>query len=84
MVEGVVFRDGVRTDERAAIDGVPSLAKQPGVFVWIDVEDPTEATLGELAGEFRLRPPVVEDARHRRQRPKVELFSDSTATWSIT
>jgi magnesium transporter len=76
MVEGVVFRDGVRTDERASIDGVPALAKQPGVFVWIDVEDPTEATLGALAGEFRLHPLVVEDARHRRQRPKVELFSD--------
>jgi magnesium transporter len=76
MVEGVVFRDGVRTDERVAIDGVPSLAKQPGVFVWIDVEDPTEGTLEALAGEFRLHPLVVEDARHRRQRPKVELFSD--------
>jgi hypothetical protein len=44
MVEGVVFRDGVRTDERVAIDGVPSLAKQAGVFIWIDVERPPSTT----------------------------------------
>jgi Mg2+ and Co2+ transporter CorA len=58
MVEGVVFRDGVRTDERVAIDGVPPLAKQAGVFIWIDVEEPTEDTLEALAGEFRLHPLV--------------------------
>jgi magnesium transporter len=80
MVEGVVFRDGVRTDERVAIDGVPPLAKQAGVFIWIDVEDPTEDTLEALAGEFRLHPLVVEDARHRRQRRRWSC-SATTCSW---
>ena len=76
MAEGVVYRDGVRTADTVPIEGVAALAKEPGTFIWIDAQDPDEATIRALAAEFRLHPLVVEDARHRRQRPKVELFTD--------
>jgi magnesium transporter len=76
MVGGVVYRAGVRTGETVPIAGVATLATQPGTFIWIDAEDPDDDTIQALADEFGLHPLVVEDARHRRQRPKVELFSD--------
>ena len=63
MMEGLVFRDGVRTDERVAIDGVPSLAEAARGVRLDRRRGPDGGHLGALAGEFRLHPLVVEDAR---------------------
>lgn len=43
---------------------------------WIDVQDPTVVDLSEIQSLLGLHPLAVEDARHRGQRPKVELFDD--------
>lgn len=74
MIEAVVYRDGQRTDETVGPGRFSATAGQPGVFLWLDVDEPTEDDLHTLAEEFSLHPLVVEDARHRRQRPKVEMF----------
>jgi magnesium transporter len=74
VISSVVYRDGVRTDESIDPRDAGELAAGGNVLVWLDVEDPSEDELGLLAREFHLHPLVIEDARHRRQRPKVELF----------
>jgi magnesium transporter len=74
MIRGVLYRDGVRADERVDPREGGDLARGDGVF-WLDVEDPSDDDLAVLAGAFDLHPLVIENARDRRQRPKVELFT---------
>ncbi len=76
MIEAVVYRDGVRTQDAVEPGEYASYADRPGVFLWLDVADPSDDDLKVLATTFGLHPLVIEDARHRRQRPKVELFDD--------
>jgi magnesium transporter len=74
MIEAVVYRDGVRTEDRVDPGSYGTYMGRRSVFLWLDVADPTEEDLGVLAATFDLHPLVIEDTRHRRQRPKVELF----------
>jgi magnesium transporter len=79
MIEAVVYRDGKRTVETVAPGRFSASAADEGTFLWLDVPDPTEEELQTLAGAFDLHPLVIEDARHRRQRPKVEIFHGYTS-----
>lgn len=47
-------------------------------LLWAEanVSDLTEEDIALIAEEFDLHPLAVEDARHARQRPKVEIFED--------
>jgi magnesium transporter len=74
VITSVLYRQGVRTDEPVDPSAAGEAAEGDGVLVWLDVEDPSDDELSMLAKEFHLHPLVIEDARHRRQRPKVELF----------
>ena len=55
---------------------ISDLLTEDGVRVWLDVEDPTDADLEMLQQEFSLHPLSIEDTKHRRQRPKVEVYED--------
>lgn len=61
---------GPATDLKSARD------EEGSAWSWIDVQDPTVVDLSEIQGLMALHPLAVEDARHRGQRPKVELFED--------
>jgi magnesium transporter len=74
MISATLYRDGERTTEAVEARGAAAIASQDGAFVWLDVADPDEDDLRQLGEEFGLHPLVIEDARHRRQRPKIELF----------
>lgn len=47
-----------------------------GEWCWFDVVDPTAVDLSTLQTGLGLHPLAVEDAQHRQQRPKVELYAD--------
>src|SRR3989304_10603393 len=54
-----------------------SLRGRDGQVVWVDVPDPSPATMADLAKTFSLHPLAVEDALKRRQRPKAEEYEHS-------
>lgn len=72
------YRDGSSLAEPIEASSVREvLARSDGSErVWIDVVDPAPEDLEALREALRLHPLTVEDMQHRRQRPKVELFSD--------
>jgi len=51
-----------------------SLRGRPGEVLWVDVPNPSPATMADLARIFTLHPLAVEDALKRRQRPKAEEY----------
>lgn len=51
--------------------------QKPGCFVWVALRDADEQELAEMQAEFGLHELAVEDARHGRQRPKIEEYGDS-------
>ncbi len=60
-----------------ALDHVPArdAGDGPG-WLWFDVQDPTVQELTALQARLGLHPLAVDDARHRGQRPKLDLFDD--------
>jgi magnesium transporter len=50
-----------------------------GVFLWLDIDSPTEADFKLLKDVFELHPLALEDARKFGQRPKIEDYDDFTA-----
>jgi magnesium transporter len=74
MITGRIYREGQPDGEPLALDPEEPLARETGVYVWIDAVDPDPADLGYLERAFGLHPVTIEDAEHRRQRTKVELF----------
>jgi magnesium transporter len=55
---------------------IASLLEEPGSLLWVDAEDPTEDDLRRLQEDFGFHPLAIEDARHRNQRPKIEVYED--------
>lgn len=53
---------------------------RPETFVWVALQEPTEADLGKMQQVFNLHPLAVEDACHGHEsvaRPKIEEYGDS-------
>ena len=76
MIEGRLIREGVVDERPVAIADVGDLATMDGVWAWFDVVDPTVVDLSTLQSALGLHPLSVEDARHRGQALKVEVFGD--------
>jgi magnesium transporter len=47
---------------------------EKGEFFWLDLDDPSDAKLTDLADQFHLHPLTVQDARTFNQRPKLEDY----------
>ena len=60
------------------LDESDAWAAKPGHFVWIGLHEPDERELRQLQARFRLHELALEDALHAHQRPKVELYGDTT------
>jgi magnesium transporter len=71
-----LYREGVVTEEDVDPGRISDLMGEEGVLVWLDIDDPSEAELRMLQEEFSLHPLAVEDALHRGQRAKVEVYED--------
>jgi magnesium transporter len=69
-----VYEKGLRRSERMPLGNAAKAAKATSGFVWIGLQNPTEADLTEVASEFDLPPLAVEDAIKAHQRPKLEVY----------
>lgn len=69
-----LYRSGTLAEEGFDPERVSDHLEEPDALVWLDLEDPTEDELSLIEDEFGLHPLAVEDARHRGQRPKVEMY----------
>ena len=74
MVTCRLYRSGTLAEDGFDPARVSDLLEEPDALVWLDLADPTEEELALIQDEFSLHPLAVEDARHRGQRPKVEVY----------
>ncbi len=76
VVACVAYAEGRRVRDVEILD-ISEALKQPGVFVWIGLHDPSAELLREIQQEFGLHDLAVEDAQVAHQRPKLEQYGDS-------
>ena len=76
VVACVAYAEGRRVRD-VEIPDISEALKQPGVFVWIGLHDPSPELLREIQQEFGLHDLAVEDAQAAHQRPKLEQYGDS-------
>ncbi len=76
LVNSVAYAEGRRVGQ-IAIPDISEVLKQPGVFVWVGLHDPSPELLREIQMEFGLHDLAVEDAQVAHQRPKLEQYGDS-------
>jgi len=76
VVACVAYAEGRRLGD-ISIPDISEVLKQPGVFVWIGLHDPSPELLKQIQHEFCLHDLAVEDAQLAHQRPKLEQYGDS-------
>jgi magnesium transporter len=77
MIQGRLVLGGVVNEATVSLDDIDTIV--PGDaqgWAWFDVVDPTVMDLSVLQKHLGLHPLAIEDARHRGQAPKVEIFGD--------
>lgn len=74
MITCRLYQDGKLKEEAFDPSSISGLLEDEGARVWLDIDEPTEADLAMIQEEFGLHPLAVEDARHRGQRPKVDVY----------
>lgn len=58
------------------IEQVKEVHDDPDTIMWLDLLNPTEQDLMQVAEKFHLHPLAIEDATHEHQRPKVEEYEN--------
>jgi magnesium transporter len=76
VVACVAYAEGRRVRD-VEIPDISEALKEPGVFVWVGLHDPSPELLRQIQNEFGLHDLAVEDARLAHQRPKLEQYGDS-------
>jgi len=74
IVASFVYRDGMRLERIAFEEARPP--EDADTFIWIGLNDPTEAELAKLKSGFRLHALAVEDALSSGQVPKVHVYEE--------
>lgn len=74
IADASVWADGRRIAEAVPFDRVFETAAEHGGFAWVDLVDPTEAELRQVADELELHHLLIEDVVSRGQRPKLEAY----------
>jgi magnesium transporter len=76
LISCVAYQDGTKVGDISAAQ-IGAYLQRPNCFVWVALQDPSAAELGEMQKAFDLHPLAVEDALVGHQRPKVEEYGDS-------
>lgn len=76
LVNCVVYQEG-RVLAECDARSISKYVSRPECFVWVALNDPSDAELRQMQEEFGLHELAVEDARHGHQRPKIEEYGDS-------
>jgi magnesium transporter len=79
VIEGRLIRGGVLDEAPVALADL-DVRTDGDAWAWFDVVDPTVVDLSSLQSALGLHPLSVEDARHRGQTPKVEVFGEHVFT----
>jgi magnesium transporter len=69
-----LYRDGQLSSQDFKSDDISELIKEPGVSLWIDLQNPSESELRNIGNEFGLHELAVADAYKGRQRPKLDHY----------
>ena len=69
-----LYRDGNLVEDGFDPARISDLLPDAGNLVWLDLSEPSEQELAMIEEEFSLHPLVIEDTRHRNQRPKIESY----------
>jgi magnesium transporter len=78
IVDQALYVDGKRSEEPFVLEGARQACRDPGVFAWIGLYEPTEEEFATVAAEFNLHELAVEDGHKvSHQRPKLELYDDT-------
>ncbi len=79
IVDKAVYREGARHECADPSDELESLraGDDPG-FLWIGLKDPTTEEFAAYNDELQLHPLAVEDALKGNQRPKIDIYENST------
>jgi magnesium transporter len=76
LVSCVAYEEGHKIADIPVAD-ISEYVHRPNCFVWVAMFEPSATELDEIAKEFDLHEPAVEDARKGHQRPKIEEYGDS-------
>lgn len=60
-----------------ATHAISDVLATPGSILWLDIQDPTEAEVQLLHGEFGFHPLAIEDATRAHERPKVDAYEQT-------
>jgi magnesium transporter len=74
MTHSRVYRDGRLQAEDFPPEDLAGHLDDPGVIVWVDLQEPTEQDLAEITGKLGLHPLAVRDAVGNHQRPKLNHY----------
>ncbi len=74
IADASVWAGGTRVAGAVPFDRVFETAAERDGFAWVDLVDPTEVELREVADELDLHHLLVEDVVSRGQRPKLEPY----------
>ncbi len=77
IVDQALYVDGKRSEEPFILEGSRHACRDPNVFAWIGLYEPTEEEFDAVAAEFDLHELAVEDGRLGHQRPKLEVYDDT-------
>ena len=72
-----LYENGVRRPGELRLDDAFEACREPGVFAWIGLVEPSEAEFDAVRREFDLHELAIEDAIEAHQRPKLEMYGDS-------
>ena len=70
------YRAGTVVDEGFEVHRLSDHLDDPGTVVWLDLVAPSHEDLRIVVDELGLHPLAVEDAVHRGQRAKVDVYDD--------
>ncbi|WP_372664910.1 magnesium transporter CorA family protein [Amycolatopsis kentuckyensis] len=74
MTKTRAYRDGALLKEDFPVADVSDFLAEPDTAVWVDLREPSESDLAELADELGLHRLAVEDAVQEHQRPKLDRY----------
>ena len=77
IADTAVWAAGARVVDDVPFDLVLETAAEREGFAWVDMVDPTEAELRQVAEELDLHHLLVEDVVARGQRPKLEAYGST-------
>lgn len=69
-----LYRDGRLELEGFPVAEISDHLADEAVTIWLDLHDPDRSDLAVLSEEFGLHSLAIEDAVHKRQRPKVDRY----------